>query len=293
MKYDFSMEHDLPSDTTSVRLSLTDLSDMDRSPRHVRCGLYLACISGQAVLSTGAQRYDLCPQTELIFLTGSLVQRVAADTGFCCRVLLIPTDVFLKAMQPIDTPYFDYAHEHPHYVHTPDERSQKTWRELNLWFDMGEMLFERNKPDFRRQLELNYTQSLLMWLFNTIPEKQALSRPYSRTQTLCHRFMQLIREHGSHEHQVNFYADRLCISPRYLNRITAQHMAGKTPKQLIDEQLVAEAKVLLAEASLTITEIAHRLNFMEQSHLTRFFKKATHISPTDYRRTLQQTEGSI
>ena len=282
------MEHELPSDTTSVRLSHTDLSGLDRSPRHVRCGLYLACTNGQAVISTGAQRYDLCPQTELIFLTGSLVQRMSADASFHCRALLFPTEVFLRAMRPIDTLCFNYAHDHPHYVHTPDERSQKTWRELNLWFDMGEMLFEQNEPDFRRQLELNYMQSLLMWLFNTIPEKQALSRPYSRTQALCHRFMQLVREHGSHEHQVNFYADRLCISPRYLNRITAQHMAGKTPKQLIDEQLVAEAKVLLAEPSLTITEIAQRLNFVEQPHLTRFFKKATHISPSEYRRTLQQ-----
>lgn len=282
------MEHELPSDTTSVRLSHTDLSGLDRSPCHVRCGLYLACTNGQAVISTGAQRYALCPQTELIFLTGSLVQRMSADASFHCRALLFPTEVFLRAMRPIDTPYFDYAHDHPHYVHTPDERSQKTWRELNLWFDMGEMLFEQNEPDFRRQLELNYMQSLLMWLFNTIPEKQALSRPYSRTQALCHRFMQLVREHGSHEHQVKFYADRLCISPRYLNRITAQHMAGKTPKQLIDEQLVAEAKVLLAEPSLTITEIAQRLNFVEQPHLTRFFKKATHISPSEYRRTLQQ-----
>lgn len=282
------MEHELPSDTTSVRLSHTDLSGLDRSPRHVRCGLYLACTNGQAVISTGAQRYDLCHQTELIFLTGSLVQRMSADANFHCRALLFPTEVFLRAMRPIDTPYFNYAHDHPHYVHTPDERSQKTWRELNLWFDIGEMLFEQNEPDFRRQLELNYMQSLLMWLFNTIPEKQALSRPYSRTQALCHRFMQLVREHGSHEHQVNFYADQLCISPRYLNRITAQHMAGKTPKQLIDEQLVAEAKVLLAEPSLTITEIAQRLNFVEQPHLTRFFKKATHISPSEYRRTLQQ-----
>ena len=156
------MEHELPSDTTSVRLSHTDLSGLDRSPRHVRCGLYLACTNGQAVISTGAQRYDLCPQTELIFLTGSLVQRMSADASFHCRALLFPTEVFLRAMRPIDTPYFDYAHDHPHYVHTPDERSQKTWRELNLWFDMGEMLFEQNEPDFRRQLELNYMQSLLM-----------------------------------------------------------------------------------------------------------------------------------
>lgn len=98
------MEHELPSDTTSVRLSHTDLSGLDRSPRHVRCGLYLACTNGQAVISTGAQRYDLCPQTELIFLTGSLVQRMSADASFHCRALLFPTEVFLRAMRPMTRP---------------------------------------------------------------------------------------------------------------------------------------------------------------------------------------------
>ena len=46
-----------------------------------------------------------------------------------------------------------------------------------------------------------------MWLFNTIPEKLAVSKQYSRTQLLCHRFMQLIREYSMHEHQVAFYAE--------------------------------------------------------------------------------------
>ena len=94
------MEHELPSDTTSVRLSHTDLSGLDRSPRHVRCGLYLACTNGKAVISTGAQRYDLCPQTELIFLTGSLVQRMSADASFHCRALLFPTEVFRLCPRP-------------------------------------------------------------------------------------------------------------------------------------------------------------------------------------------------
>lgn len=90
---------------------------------------------------------------------------------------------------------------------------------------------------------------------------------------LCHQFMQLIREHSTCEHQVPFYTEQLCITPRYLYEITTQYMNGKTPKQLIDEQLIAEAKVLLNEPCLSVTEIAELLNFADQSYLSRFSKR--------------------
>ena len=222
-------------------------------------------------------------QTELIFLTGSLIQVIQASADFNVRMLLFPKDIFLKAILPIDTPYFNYTHEHPHYHHTADERSQKTWREIVLWMDIAQMLFKDNTLQFRKQQEFNFLQSLLMWLFNTIPEKLAANKQYSRKQMLCHQFMQLIREHSTCEHQVPFYTEQLCITSRYLYEITTQYMNGKTPKQLIDEQLIAEAKVLLNEPQLSVTEIAEQLHFADQSYLSRFFKKNTGISPKEFR----------
>ena len=237
------------------------------------------------------QRYEFDAETELIFLTGSLIEVMETSPDFRSRVLLFPQDLFLKAILPIDTPYFNYTHEHPCYHHTPDARSQKTWREMLLWMDMAQMLFVDNDSPFRAQHEQNYLQSLLMWLFNTIPEKQAAAgSTFSRKQQLCHRFMQLVREHGTRQHLVPFYADSLCITPRYLYEATTQYLDGKTPKQLIDEQLVAEIKVLLNNPTLSATEIAAQLNFADQSCLTRFFKKYTGLSPKAYR--LQMRAGT-
>ena len=149
--------------------------------------------------------------------------------------------------------------------------------------DMAQMLFVDNASPFRAQHEQNYLQSLLMWLFNTIQEKTASKKPYSRKQVLFYQFLQLVREHSAQEHQVAFYADKLCITPRYLNEVIAQHIHGKTPKQLIEEQLTAEIKVLLNDPKLSITEIALHFNFPGQSYLSRFFKKHTGLSPKDYR----------
>ena len=131
----------LPSDTSTIRYEETDLALLHSRPSHFVCGVYLICVRGTAVVSTGVQQYALGEQTELIFLTGSLIQVLCASDDFTVRLLMFPKDVFLKAVLPIDTPYLNYTHEHPCYRHTEDERSQATWVQINLWMDMAQMLF--------------------------------------------------------------------------------------------------------------------------------------------------------
>lgn len=271
------------SEISTIRCEESDLSFLKGNPFHFRCGIYLICTQGRGVVSTGVQQYELDEQTELIFLTGALMELLSSSADFKVTMLVFPNEVFLKVMLPIDTPYFNYTHEHPCYRHTADERSQKTWREVKLWMEMAQMLFGGQPRQFREQLEYNFLQSLLMWLFNTIQEKLALVNQYSRKQVLCHRFMQLVRECSMKQHQVAFYAGELCITPRYLHQITVEYLGGKTPKQLIDEQLVAEIKVLLNKPELSVTEIAEQLSFADQSYLTRFFKKSTGMSPKEFR----------
>lgn len=161
------MYEQISPDTSHIRYEETDLSYLKLRPYRFKCGIYLICIQGKSIISTGVQQYAFDEQTELIFLTGSLIQIIQASADFKVRILLFPKDVFLKAILPIDTPYFNYVHEHPHYHHTADERSQNTWREIILWMDVAQMLFKNNNTLlFRKQQELNFLQSILMWLFN-------------------------------------------------------------------------------------------------------------------------------
>lgn len=159
----------------------------------------------------------------------------------------------------------------------------ETSRRFCEGMDMAEMLFTDSASPFRRQQEYNYLQGMLMWLFDTIQEKLALKNRYNRKQVLFHKFMQLVREYGRQEHQVAFYAEKLCVTLRYLHQITPQYMDGKSPKELIDEQLTVEIEVLLNQPDLSVAQIAERLHFADQSYLTRFFKKNTGKSPKEFR----------
>lgn len=90
----------------------------------------------------------------------------------------------------------------------------------------------------------------------------------------------------SHSHDVNFYAAQLGVSPRYLSQVT-RRMANKTPKNIIEATLLHHIKSLMEQnPDITFQEVAERLDFSSQSHLSTFFRRLTGITPTDYRNNM-------
>lgn len=278
------MKQPFPADTPVMKYEETNLESLTPYPFRFACGIQLLCISGRSIVSTGVERYDFGETSELIFLAGSLIQIIDPSPDFKVRMLLFPKDIFLKASLPIDTSYFNYLSEVPYFNHAANDASLASWRRVNQWMDMAELLFTHPAKHFREQLEQNFLQSLFMWVFNSIPQKYlSIHNKYSRKQMLYHRFMFLIREHSTQEHQIGYYANQLCITPRYLNEAVLLYSNGRTPKQLIDEQLTAELKVKLSNPSLSVTEIAQLFNFQEPANMSRFFKKNTGMSPKEFR----------
>lgn len=273
------MELPLLSSLAGIYYYEGNLAFLKPSLFHFDCGFQLLCIRGKGLLSTGAQQFHLHEMSELIFWEGSIMQLVKASGDFQVRVLLYPKKLFLQAAVSLDTTYFNYMREFPQYDH-----EEGTWKNVNLWMDMGQLLFSQPSSGFKKRLELNFLQSMLMWIFSSIPDTYvSVAESYTRKQLLFHRFMHLIHEHAAKMHQVSFYASQLCISSRYLNEITETYSLGKTPKELIDEQLTAELKVLLNNPDLSIAEIAFLCRFPDSSYLSRFFKKNTGMSPKEYR----------
>ena len=273
------MDISLLSTLNGIHYDEGNLDFLRPSPLHFNCGVQILCTCGTCILSTGAQQFHLREMSELIFWGGSIMQLMEASDNFHVRLLLYPKKIFLQAAISLDTTYFNYMREFPQYDH-----GEESWKNVTLWIDMAQLLFSRPSPAFRERLELNFLQSMLMWIFSSIPDTYvSKAESYTRKQLLFHKFMHLIHEHAAQMHQVSFYAEQLCISPRYLNEITLSFSNGKTPKALIDEQLTAELKVLLNNPALSIAEIASLCHFPDSSYLSRFFKKNTGIAPKAFR----------
>ena len=95
-------------------------------------------------------------------------------------------------------------------------------------------------------------------------------------------FSALVDEYYATQHGIEFYADRLCITSNYLNKIVREKL-GKSTKEVISGRILQEAKRLLRYTELSVLEIADKLEFETSTYFVRFFKKATGITPLQFR----------
>ena len=114
-------------------------------------------------------------------------------------------------------------------------------------------------------------------------EKVVKLNSRSEHKTLTFRqFIKLVSENYTQQRQVIFYADQLCMSPKYLSKLV-KDVSGKSALEWIDSYVLLEAKHLLKYSDMPIKEIVFRLNFSNQTVFYKYFKAHTGMTPTDYR----------
>ena len=99
---------------------------------------------------------------------------------------------------------------------------------------------------------------------------------------IFYNFVSAVEMHYRKERSVKFYADLLCLSPKYLSSViykVSQKLAG----EWIDGYVILEAKTLLKSGKLTIQQISEQLNFPNQSFCGKFFKRCVGMSPKEYK----------
>lgn len=99
---------------------------------------------------------------------------------------------------------------------------------------------------------------------------------------LVKKFFQLVEENYNRNLSVTQYADMMAITPNHLTQTVTQ-LTGKTSSQIIKSKQILEIQRLLVHTNLSVSEIATRLNFPDQSYFAKFFKREVGVSPLQYR----------
>jgi len=96
-------------------------------------------------------------------------------------------------------------------------------------------------------------------------------------------FISLVDEHFKTAHNTTYYADRLCITPNYLNEVVKK-VEGISAKSYIQNNIIREAQKQLTYTDLSVSEISNDLNFDSVSYFIRFFRNNTGLTPLQYRK---------
>ena len=105
----------------------------------------------------------------------------------------------------------------------------------------------------------------------------------SRADDVLNQFINLLTESYKEERSVGFYAEKLCLSPKYFSKLIKES-SGRTVPEWIDSFVIMEAKNLLKYSDMSIKQIISHLHFADQPTFTKFFKSHTGETPAQYRK---------
>ena len=122
-----------------------------------------------------------------------------------------------------------------------------------------------------------------MLMKRLMAEEESIEKmPSTRHKQVFEMFVELVEKHHDKERSVSFYADKLCITPKYLSSII-KNVSGFSAPDIINKYVILEAQHLLRHTSLSVKEIADQLNFPNQSFFYKYFKSHTGCTPNSYR----------
>ncbi|WP_426278639.1 helix-turn-helix domain-containing protein [Chryseobacterium sp. S-02] len=142
-----------------------------------------------------------------------------------------------------------------------------------------------NETIFYKEMQKGIINLIMYELAGYLQKQQNNLLKTYRKEDIAIRFANLVGQHYQTRRDVQFYADQIFITRTHLTR-TIKEVYLKNPKQIIEDKIISEAKILLLKSEYSINQVMTELKFEDQPTFTKFFKKKTGFSPNAYRKSL-------
>ena len=151
---------------------------------------------------------------------------------------------------------------------------------LNILNTLWNLVRQKDYP----HLAASSLVAALMHYYDALYHRQSdqQSSTKSREQTIFDRYIQLVNQHCTEHHQLGYYANRMCITQRYLGTVVRQ-ASGVTAKEWIDRALVTRIKIELRHTDKSAAQIADEMNFPNPSFFSKYFRRLAGMTPHEYK----------
>lgn len=249
--------------------------------------MLIYCISGHIRLNVNLNEYDLKDGMAFFNLPGNLLRVnelvntqdgglhyfcVAMSKSFVNELKIDMNKLFTEGMSLL---------EHPSVVMDPKEKEV-----AGKYMELLGHLLESDMP-YRREAIYSLMSSVFymlsgIWARQACELRESTALATSRSRMIFDQFIKLVSQNYTRHRNVGFYADKLCLTPKYLSKLI-KDTSGRSAPEWIDSYVVLEAKNLLKYSNAAIKEIVYTLNFPNQSVFYKFFKARTGQTPSEYR----------
>lgn len=252
-----------------------------KHPHRFELGCFLIVSSGTANISVNLSSYELTDNCVVTVLPRSIIQLNRWSDDFRCELIAFSSD-FVKDLTLIRS----VITQKNNIGSVPVLNLSKD--EALLMKDYYGLLLNVYRRSIAKDLKIGAVGNMLMSFFycicsmydsRNIRESDVLP---VRREELTRNFLTLVLKHCEKEREVKFFADKLCVTPQYLNAVI-KDTRGETASSIIKKVTVLIMEAKLKSTTASIQEIADELNFPNASFFSKFFKRETGMTPKQYR----------
>ena len=248
-------------------------------PVQAGMSMVLFCLQGELHVRISLKEYTLRPDMFCVIITGMIFEVLSISNDF--RGFMIATRTnFMPVTEKTTQVMSFYKCLQSRHCFVLEEKEVMAF--VGVYHSIKATLQELDHP-YRIPMLQSYVQILYYRMLPIVLKEEESRSKYSHTrqEEIFQRFIGEVEKHYRKERSVKFYADLLCISPKYLSTVIykiSQQLAG----EWIDAYVILEAKTLLKSGRLTIQQISEQLNFSNKSFFGKFFKLCAGMSPKEY-----------
>lgn len=253
------------------------------SPHKFNFFMFVDHVSGSARLKIDMEEYNLTGPFNVVKIgPGQVVSIDSFSPDFDVLVILMSQRFIESMMVYINSSIPFRLHSNFSPVEHYDISSEEDQIAFKLFYRAIRHCLQYTSNPYRLQV----VQHVIMAMFYSserIRDVESEDKPRSNADVLTKEFVSLVKDNFRRERQLKFYADALCITPRYLSRVVKE-CTGQSAAEWIERCVVLEARALLKSTNMTIQQISDELNFPSQTFFGKYFKRRVGLSPKEYRR---------
>ena len=252
-----------------------------KHPHRFELGCFLLVASGCANISVNLSSYELTDSCVVTVLPRSIIQLNRWSDDFRCELVAFSSD-FVKDLTLIRS----VITQKNNISNMPVLNLSRD--ESLLTKEYYELLLNIYRRSISKELKIGAVGNMLMSFFYCVCsmyDSRCISESDMlpvRREDLTRKFLALALKHCDKDREVKFYADKLCVTPQYLNAVI-KDTRGETASAIIKRVTILTIEAKLKSSTASIQEIANSLNFPNASFFSKFFKRETGMTPKQYR----------
>lgn len=264
-------------------LFTTHLEEWQDGPQVITYGAILICRKGKATVNINYKEWHLHEGAVITVFPNDVVElKVKSEASlFDVEMLKYNASLLREASLQLEQTVYSSLREDRCRQDTPVVTNI-----IDSMFALLKVYFNQSECTCISQLVLLQLKAFFVG-FHEYLQRNPQNRPDDevksyRVRELFNRFMMLMERDYKLSRDVNYYADLMHITSKYLTNIVRQ-VAGHTPKTIIDQYVILQLKMQLQRSSQSIKEIVWEYHFTDVSFFCRYFKKHTGLTPQQMR----------